>query len=103
MSDRIAALQKMLERNPGEARAHFGLAAEYERAGDTQHVIQHLQRYLELAEDQGNAWGRLAAALVKAGRSEEAKQAYQRGNTQAHAHGHPSMAGEFELALEDLD
>jgi len=100
---RIAALEKMLARNPDDARVHFGLATEYEKAGDTESVIRHLERYLALAEDEGNAWGRLARALREQGRTGEARTAYERGIRAAYAHGHPSMAAEFEEALDELD
>jgi len=102
MNDRIHALERMLARNPGDPRAHFGLAAEYEKLGDNDRVIAHLERYLALTDDEGNAWGRLGTALVRQGRTEEARRAYERGIEQARHHGHPSMAGEFEMALEDL-
>jgi len=100
--DRLQVLLKMLERNPSDPRIHFGLAAEYEKRGDWTNVIASLEAYLNLTEDQGNAWGRLGNAYVQTGRIEEAKQAYARGIETAYAHGHPSMASEFEGILADL-
>lgn len=100
--DRIESLRRMLERNPGDVRVHFGLAAEYEKRGDWGNVIASLEEYLRLADDQGNAWGRLGNAYVQTGRIEDAKQAYARGIEVAYAHGHPSMASEFEGVLADL-
>ena len=102
-TDRIAALQKMLTRNPDEPRAHFGLALEYEKAARWEDAATALQRYLELADDEGNAWGRLGNALRQLGRDEEARAAYRRGITAASAHGHPSMAAEFEEILQAWD
>lgn len=101
-SDRIESLKKMLARNPADARIHFGLAAEYEKSGDWLNVIASLEAYLNLADDEGNAWGRLGNAFVQTGRTEDAKQAYARGIETAYAHGHPSMASEFEGVLADL-
>jgi E3 SUMO-protein ligase RanBP2 len=102
MSDRIQALQALLARNPGDGRAHFGLAAEYEKRGEWAQVISHLTEYLNLTEDQGNAWGRLAKAHLASGETEAAARAYERGIEAARRHGHPSMAAEFEAAREDL-
>ncbi len=99
--DRIAALQKMLARNPDEPRAHFGLALEYEKAARWEDAAASLKRYLELADDEGNAWGRLGHARRRRGREEEARAAYQRGITAARGHGHPSMAADFEEILEE--
>jgi tetratricopeptide (TPR) repeat protein len=103
MTDRIEALRTLLQRNPNEPRAHFGLAAEYEKRADWAQVVNHLEQYLALAEDQGNAWGRLGKALIALGDSDRAVRAYQRGAEQARQHGHPSMAAEFEDMLEQLD
>lgn len=99
--DRIAALQKMIDRSPDDARARFGLAMELEKQGRWEEAAAQLTRYLELTEDEGNAWGRLGHALRQLGRDDEARAAYTRGITAATAHGHPTMAAEFEEVLED--
>src|SRR5688572_19049938 len=67
MSDRIEALRKMLERNPDEPRALFGLAVEHEKRGEWAETASALQRYLAVSDDQGNAWGRLGHALRQLG------------------------------------
>jgi predicted Zn-dependent protease len=100
---RIEALRKMLEKNPSDARAHFGLAAEYEKAGDWERVVTELKAYLSTSEDQGNAWGRLGSALRQLGRADEAQAAYARGADAAARHGHPTMAMEFEELLENWE
>lgn len=98
---RIDALRKMVERDPDDARLRFGLAAEYERLGRWEQVVDQLRAYLELTdEDEGNAWGRLGRALRELGRDEDAKDAYRRGIEAAYRHGHPTMAEEFEQVLE---
>ena len=99
---RIDALRRMVEKNPGDVRARFGLAAEYERLGRWEDVVRELQAYLERADDEGNAWGRLGHALRELGRADEARAAYGRGIEVAGRHGHPSMAAEFEETLEDM-
>lgn len=98
MSDnpRIKALHAMLEKNPNDARVHFGLASEYEKLELWDAVVGELQQYLAMTDDQGNAWGRLGKALRHAGRDQEARDAYQKGIAAAKAHGHPGMAVEFE-------
>lgn len=101
-SDRIAALERMLERNPADARARLGLAMEYEKQQRWQDVARELRLYLESTEDQGNAWGRLAKALSMLGDIEGARDAFRRGIEAAEKHRHPSMAAEFEEALADL-
>lgn len=98
-SNRVDALLRMLERNPEDARVHFGLAAEYEKLGRWEDAVSTLRRYLALADDEGNAWGRLAHALRELGREDEAREAWTRGVEVAVRHGHPSMAAGFEEIL----
>ena len=90
----------MLERAPDDARLRFGLALEYLNSGRPEDGVRELRAYLAASDDEGNAWGRLATALREMGRDDEAKDAYRRGIEAAHRHGHPTMAGEFEEALE---
>jgi E3 SUMO-protein ligase RanBP2 len=65
--------------------------------------VRELQAYLDVSEDQGNAWGRLGALLRDVGREEEAREAYRRGIEAAYRHGHPTMAADFEAVLEGWD
>ena len=103
MTDRIAALERMLQTRPDDARLRFGLALEYEKAGRVDDAVAALQRYLAASEDQGNAWGRLGSLLAQQGKSEEARDAYRQGIAQAHKHGHPSMANDLQAALEEME
>ena len=100
---RIAALRKMSDARPDDARPRFGLALEYEKAEAWEDVVRELREYLARTQDQGNAYGRLGAALRRLGRDDEAKDAYRQGVDAAYRHGHPTMAGEFEQLLEDWD
>ena len=100
--DRIESLKRMLQARPDDSRARFGLALEYERLGRWDDAVGELRVYLESARDEGNAYGRLARALLELDREEEARDAYRRGIEAAYRHGHPTMAQEFEEALEEL-
>jgi Flp pilus assembly protein TadD len=102
-ADRVAALERMLEKRPDDVRLRFGLALEYLAAGRDEEGVRQLRAYLEAADDEGNAWGRLGAVLRRHGRDEEAKEAYRRGIEAAYQHGHPTMAAEFEALMEEWD
>ena len=103
MADRIAALESMLEKRPDDPRLRFGLALELLTAGRIEEGVTHLRAYLDLADDEGNAWGRLGAALRDLGDDDAAQDAYRRGIEAAERHGHPSMAEEFEEILADWE
>jgi len=101
--DRVEALSRMLEANPDDPRARFGLALELERQERWEEAADHLRKYLQSTDDEGNAYGRLGHVLRELGREEEARVAYRDGIAAAHRHGHPTMAAEFEEILEDWD
>ena len=103
MADRIAALESMLEKRPDDPRLRFGLALELLSADRVEEGVRQLRTYLDLADDEGNAWGRLGAALRHLGDDDAAQDAYRRGVEAAERHGHPSMAEEFEEILADWE
>ncbi len=99
---RIEMLRKMLETRPNDPRARFGLALEYERQERWEQVVEQLTLYLAQTQDEGNAYGRLARALIRLDREEEARAAYRDGIAAATRHGHPTMAMELEEELDEL-
>lgn len=99
-TSRIDIFKQMLVSDPGNSSILFGLAKEYEKAGQTAAMIDTLERYLANADDEGNAFGMLARAYEKAEQRDQAKDAYQRGIDAATKHGHPSMAEEYRVTLE---
>lgn len=100
MQERIEVFKQMLESDPSNTMVMFGLAKEYEKLGQTGEVIALLEDYLAKADDEGNAYGMLAKAYEASGDREKARNAYERGISIANAHGHPSMASEYKMALE---
>jgi tetratricopeptide (TPR) repeat protein len=97
---RIDIFKQMLVNDPVNSSILFGLAKEYEKAGQTAEMIETLERYLAISDDEGNAFGMLARAYEKAKQPDKAKETYQRGIDAATAHGHPSMAEEYRTILE---
>jgi Tfp pilus assembly protein PilF len=90
----------MLVNDPINSSILFGLAKEYEKTGQTAEMIETLERYLAISDDEGNAFGMLARAYETSGQREKAKDTYQRGIEVAAAHGHPSMAEEYRSIVE---
>jgi predicted Zn-dependent protease len=98
---RIQIFEQMLSGDPGNTMVMFGLAKEYEKAGDDAKVVDTLERYLATADDEGNAYGMLARAYERTQNVEKARELYQRGIDAAMAHGHPGMAEEYRQILEN--
>jgi len=100
--DRLEYFARLAADSPDVARVRFAHANELLHAGRLEDAVAELRAYLNLAEDEGNAWGRLGEALTTLGRPDEAADAYLRGIDQALAHGHTGMAQDFEMAIEAL-
>jgi len=98
-NSRIELFRQILKSDPGNTAVMFGLAKEYEKSGQDEELIETLTRYLDVADDEGNAFGMLASAYERLGRRDDAKRAYQQGIETAQRHGHPGMAEEYRMTL----
>ena len=99
MTSRIDIFEQMLASDPANTAVLFGLAKEYEKAGRDDKLIETLNRYLDASDDEGNAFGMLAAAYERTGHKDKAREAYERGVETAQRHGHPGMAEEYRMIL----
>jgi len=99
MQNRIELFKTMLANDPTNTSVMFGLAKEYEKAGQNEELIEMITRYLEVSDDEGNAFGMLASAYERVGQRDKAKDAYERGIETAQRHGHPGMAEEYRMTL----
>ena len=100
--DRIEYFARLAAEEPLEARARYGYANELLRAERWEEAAAELRAYLALADDEGNAYGRLATALRELGRADDAADAYLAGIDAAERHGHHDMADEFRRGIEEL-
>ena len=100
---KLDTFRAMVQRNPENPLARFGLANEALKAGEWEEAREQLEAYLARYDDEGNGYGRLAEALVHLGRPDDARAALRRGIEASLRFGHPSMAGEFEARLEELE
>ena len=99
---RLEALRRLAQARPHDPRLRFGLAVELLNAGETREGAEALKAYLAMADDEGNAWGRLGSALADLGEVSEARAAYAKGIEIASHRGHETLVEELEEALEDL-
>ena len=103
MSSKLETFRAMVRANPNNPLARFGLANEALKAGEWEEAREQLEAYLSRHDDEGNGYGRLAEALVRLDRVDEARDALRRGIAASLRFGHPSMAAEFEERLEELE
>ena len=100
MQNRIEVFKQMLEADPSNTMVMFGLAKEYEKVEQYAEVINLLEDYLAKADDEGNAYGMLAKAYDKTGNREKAVEILKKGIEVSNAHGHPSMAQDYQMTIE---
>lgn len=103
MEDRIEYFERMLADNPDNPTGLLALANEYNKAGRHEDEAATLERYTTKHDDEGNAYLRLGEALEGLGREAEARDAYERGISQAEKFGHDGMADALRLALVELE
>ncbi len=101
-ASRIDVFKQMLVNDPANSPVLFGLAKEYEKTGQTPEMIETLERYLAVSDDEGNAFGMLARAYEKSGQRDRARETFQRGIDAATKHGHPSMAEEYRDLIAEI-
>jgi uncharacterized protein HemY len=102
MPTRLETFRAMVAKNPTNPLAHFGLANEAMKEGMWEEARVHYESYLAGHDDEGNAYGRLAEAYERLGRNEEARAMLHKGIEAATRFGHPGMAQELELRLDEL-
>jgi len=100
---RIEQLKLLIKKDPDNPLGRYGLANEYFKSEQYEEAIDEIEVYLQLKDDEGAVYRMLAECYVRTGNVESAKEAYSKGIQAASRHGHPSMAEEFEEAIEFLD
>lgn len=101
-TSRIETFRRMVAKDPSNLLARYGLANEALKEGLWDEAREHLEAYLAGYDDEGNGYGRLAAALESLGRTDDARAALRKGIESAQRFGHPGLAGELEERLESL-
>ncbi len=100
---KLETFRKMVEANPRNVLARFGLANEAAKEGLLEEARDQYRAYLGGYDDEGNGWQRLAEVLVQLGETAEAKDALRRGMEASQRFGHHGMMQELEVRLEELD
>jgi predicted Zn-dependent protease len=101
--DKIAILTQILEQNPGDAFARYGLAMEYANQGQTESAMGEFNRLLVDHPDYTAGYFMAAQTLVKAGRTEEAKDRLNQGIGSAQRTGNQHARSEMEALLMELE
>lgn len=99
---RLEILKGMVERNPADSFARYGLALEYRNTGDVASAIRELEALMAADPGYVPAYFHAGQALEAAGRTAEASEVYRRGIEVSTAKNDHHARTELEAALDFL-
>jgi tetratricopeptide (TPR) repeat protein len=96
---RIDILKQMIEQNPGNSFARYGLAMEFANSGDLESAVREFDSLVNDDPNYSAAYFHGGQALEKLGRLDQARDYYRRGIEVTRD---PHARGELEAALDIL-
>jgi predicted Zn-dependent protease len=100
--DRIAMLNEILEQNPDDTFARYGLAMEFSKIGDVQRALEEFKKLLCAHPDYTAGYFMAAQTLAKCGRTDEAIKMLSDGVVSASRTGNTHAQSEMEAMLSEL-
>ncbi len=98
----MEVLKNMLEQNPRDSFARYGLAMEYANSGQLESAVAEFSALLEFNPDYAAAYFHGGQALEKLGRMEEARRSYEKGIAVTSRTGDQHTRSELQAALDLL-
>ncbi len=99
-NSRLEALKGLVAQQPNDSFLRYGLAMEYQRAGDAEAAIAEFRALLAANPDYLAAYYHGGRTLESEGRAEEAREWYRRGIDEAERQGDRKTRDELQAALE---
>lgn len=100
--DRIATLAEILAQDPNNVLARYGLAMEYANSGQPDRALDEFGKLLSTNPDYAAGYFMAAQTLVKANRSEEAKQMLRDGIAAAQRKRDSHAQSEMQAMLDEI-
>ncbi|QMV18264.1 tetratricopeptide repeat protein [Granulicella sp. 5B5] len=100
--DRIAMLNEILQQNPGDAFARYGLAMAYVAEGKREEALKEFAETIERSPEYVPAYQMSAQELLKAGRVDEAKARLEAGIAVCQRTGNSHAASEMSAMLDEI-
>ncbi len=99
---RMEILRSMLEQDPANSFARYGVAMEYVNAGELERAAQEFQRLLDTNPDYVAAYFHGGQTFEKLGLPDAARALYERGVEACGRTGDAHTQAEIQTALELL-
>ena len=100
---RLETLKSMLEQNPNDAFARYGLAMEYKNAADYEAAMREFHALIEVHPDYPAGYFHGGQTLERMGRTDDARAMYRDGVDAAERKGDGHAKSEMQAALDLLD
>jgi Flp pilus assembly protein TadD len=102
-STRLDVLKSIVEQNPTDCFARYGLAMEYRNTGDLDAAMDEFRALMGTHPDYAPAYFHGGQTLERMGRVAEAREVYRRGIEVTARGGDPHARSEMQGALDMLD
>lgn len=102
MSDRLAQLQKMLEREPTDPFLLYGVAMEHKKVGRSVDAVEFFEKTIAVNSGYCYAFYQLGQLYEQLGETERARKWYEDGIKAARVKGDDHALSELEAALSML-
>ena len=100
--NRMEVLRQLVERNPKDSFALYGLAMEYANQGENEQAVEQFRTLTEVNPNYCYAYYQAGRVLTKMGKIDEARGWYERGMEASMRAGDEHARGEIEAALNEL-
>ena len=101
-TNRLEILKQMLEQDPGNTFARYGLAMEFAKSGDFSQAVAEFKNLLANDENYSAAYFHGGQAFEKLGKLDEARAMYEKGIEVTTRKGDSHTRSEIEGALSLL-
>jgi tetratricopeptide (TPR) repeat protein len=101
-TNRLDMLKQMVDQDPANSFARYGLAIEYANGGALERAVEEFRNLINKDANYTAAYFHGGQALEKLGRVEQARTMYERGIEAATRKGDAHTRAELEAALSAL-
>jgi Flp pilus assembly protein TadD len=101
-SNRLEILKGMVEQNPADSFLRYGLAMEYRNGGDLEGAVREFRALMAANPDYSPAYFHGGQTLERLGRTEEAREVYEKGVEVTTRSGDQHARSEMQAALDML-
>ena len=101
-SSRLETLKEMVSQNPADSFLRYGLAMEYRNGGDLEGAVREFRALMEANPDYSPAYFHGGQTLERLGRTDEAREWYEKGVEVTRRKGDQHALSEMQAALDLL-